>query len=314
MNDLRKTNSSNPGASKRGPAADCLGASTSTESSMRGTSASRQPADWAHRHAMPRPLQSDTRRCSRPQTPRACTTRGQPRPDNTSSPPAGPNDCRTSPSSNRRHVAATCGAGCDAERESGIHGLVAVVDETFIEPADGPVYLLAAVLLADGFSAGRAFHDAVFRPGRVRNFHWSDEGPKIQRAARQLIRQHAAGRHLVAQRTSRTGQEDARSALMASLVLKLAADGIDSLIIESRGRIQDRRDREVILDCIREHHDIEISYGWRDKSEPSLWFADALAGAVREEVFGKPRATSAQDQLGLTAADIEWLPPNPVHA
>ncbi len=220
MNNSNTAHGIGPARFTAGPTTGAPVVSTSIGHSTRGTSVPSQQAYGASQRAMPRPAQLETRRTNCPRVWRKYLQRGQPRPNNTSSPSAGTNDRGKLSSSAGHHGAGTCDADSDANREPWPHRLIAVV----------------------------------------------------------------------------------------------AHDGVDLLMIESRGDIPDRRDRGVILDCVREHDDIELSYVWRDKSEPLLWYADALAGSMREELFVRRRVTKTQDQLGLRDADVEWLRPNPVHA
>ncbi len=98
-------------------------------------------------------------------------------------------------------------------------------------------------------------------------------------------------------------RERARAALMSELVAKLADDGIDHLIIESRGERSDDLDRAVILDGSRQ----QFSYEWRTKSEPLLWFADALAGAAREIIADPSSPGLGSLQAGGFFTGVEWL-------
>ena len=61
-------------------------------------------------------------------------------------------------------------------------------------------------------------------------------------------------------------------------------EGVSQLMLESRGSRADARDRGVILDVLRTT-DWELRYEWAAKSEPLLWIADALGGAVREHLM-----------------------------
>lgn len=187
-----------------------------------------------------------------------------------------------------------------------LHGLVAVVDETEIQSGDFEIYVLVAVVLRDSAPAVQSMCDLVAAPGRKRPFHWRKEGTKNRDGARQLIRQHAVGTHVLVQATSRGGSEQVRAALMAELVTRLANDEIEHLIIESRGTVSDERDRAVILDLQHRLGSRASSYRWSSKSVPVLWFADALAGAAREAVANGDRGPIAGLQSGRIAPRVEW--------
>ena len=61
------------------------------------------------------------------------------------------------------------------------------------------------------------------------------------------------------------------------LILK---DGVQELLIESRGPDVDVRDRVTILDSLKQARRTDVSYSWHDKTNPELWLADAACGAV----------------------------------
>jgi hypothetical protein len=80
-------------------------------------------------------------------------------------------------------------------------------------------------------------------------------------------------------------QEAARAVAMDEIVLHLLDDGCDRMLIESRAPAQNGREQQVILDLLRRLDAVgSLAYGWRGKSEPLLWLADALAGAVKDHV------------------------------
>ncbi len=198
--------------------------------------------------------------------------------------------------------------------ESEPSGLVAVVDETEVKSGDGVSYVLVAVLLSESETAAQSMRELVFAPDRTRPFHWKKEGSHNQEGARQLIRRHAVGTYVPAQATSRSGTERARAALMAELVDRVANDGIDHLIIESRGTKGDDRDRAVVLDRLRGLASCEFSYQWSPKKEPLLWYADALAGASRDAVGNGACAPIAELQSDLITPRVEWIEPAQTNA
>lgn len=72
--------------------------------------------------------------------------------------------------------------------------------------------------------------------------------------------------------------------VQAALVVDLASCGVGHMIIESRGELEDGRDRSVILDCLHELTISNLTYDWRTKAEPLLSYPDALAGTTREQL------------------------------
>ena len=113
--------------------------------------------------------------------------------------------------------------------------------------------------------------------------------------------------YVLAQATSRSGTEHARADLMTELVTRLVNDGIDDLIIKSRGTKSDERDRDVILDRLRGLPSCEFSYRWSSKREPLLWYADALAGASRDAVGDGTCARIAGVQSDHISPRVEWI-------
>ena len=71
---------------------------------------------------------------------------------------------------------------------------------------------------------------------------------------------------------------------MAELAVDLASYGVDHMIIESRGELEDGRDRSAILDCFHGLAISNLTYDWRTKAEPLFSYPDALAGIAREHL------------------------------
>lgn len=86
--------------------------------------------------------------------------------------------------------------------------------------------------------------------------------------------------------TGRKKLEAARAGALQTVVPKIVHDGASLLLIESRGELEDRRDRGVILDTLNAlERPGELAYEWRDKSEALLWLADGICGAVRQHLL-----------------------------
>ena len=148
-------------------------------------------------------------------------------------------------------------------------GLIAAVDETVVEQQGGVTYVLAAVVFGD---AHAALQDAKsLTANRTRPFHWHREGPTTRATAVELIDRHAIATRIVARRAGRQSQTAARGELLTELVAELANAGVGHIVIESRGRREDGRDRSVILTCLRELPTSALSYDRRTKAEaPAL--------------------------------------------
>ena len=160
-------------------------------------------------------------------------------------------------------------------------GIIAGVDETVIYHGGGVTYVLAGVVFLDARPARRAFQQLT--ANRKRPFHWREEGPTLREAAVALLENHIAATYLLARPTGRRQQVTARRELLAYLVAELTNDGIDHLIIESQGTALDGRDRNTILDSFQaDSTGPAFTYEWRTKTEPLLWYPDALAGVAHE--------------------------------
>lgn len=164
-------------------------------------------------------------------------------------------------------------------------GLTAGIDKTVISHGGGVTYVLAGVVFQDAQPARRAFQQLT--ANRKRPFHWRKEGRTLREAAVAVLENHLAAAYLLARTTGRSGQVIARRELLAHLVAELTNDGIDHLIIESQDTALDGRDRNTILDTFRANRGgPTFTYEWRTKTEPLLWYPDALAGIAHEYLAG----------------------------
>lgn len=160
-------------------------------------------------------------------------------------------------------------------------GITAGVDETVIYHGGGVTYVLAGVVFHDAQPARCAFQELT--ADRKRPFHWRREGSTLREAAITLLESHIATTYLLARPTGRRGQITARRKLLTYLVAELTNEGVDHLIIESQDSVLDGRDRDTILSWFQVNStDPAFTYGWRTKTEPLLWYADALAGITHE--------------------------------
>ena len=160
-------------------------------------------------------------------------------------------------------------------------GITAGIDETVISHGGGVTYVLAGVVFHDAQPARRAFQQLI--ANRKRPFHWRKEGTTVREKAITLLENHIAAAYLLARPTGRRGQVTARRGLLAHLVAELTNDGVDHLIIESQDTALDGRDRNTILDTFQANRGgPAFTYEWHTKTEPLLWYPDALAGIAHE--------------------------------
>ncbi len=184
--------------------------------------------------------------------------------------------------------------------------LIAAVDETVAELHGGVTYVLAAVIFSEPHAARQ---DAeALTANRIRPFHWHREGPAIRNAAVELIAAHAIATKILAQRAGRHAQTATRAALLNELVTELGSEGVEHVVIESRGQREDGRDRSVILNCFRQQTAAtNFSYDWRTKAEPLLWYPDAMAGVAREHLTYGQSAGFSFLQSTLTVTEVRYL-------
>jgi hypothetical protein len=185
--------------------------------------------------------------------------------------------------------------------------MLAVLDETYPELPGGVAYVVgAAVILAEEHAARAAVTGIFGDMQRVRPFHWHEEGPAAREAMIAVLGEIGAVAHVcVHYPTGRKKLEAARAGALGEVVPLILRDGASTLLIESRGAVEDSRDRAVILDTLNAlDRSGELHYEWRTKAEPLLWLADCICGTVREQLlqiddqpFEQLRATGVIDQL-----------------
>lgn len=115
-------------------------------------------------------------------------------------------------------------------------------------------------------------------------YHWrAERREKERRAAVAALEQIPHGTvSIVLPYSDRTKQERARRRCMERLLFELAAGGVSDIIVEARGKKDDRKDLET-LDFMRQrrmlpaplhiHHQI-------GREQPLLWIPDIVCGLV----------------------------------
>jgi hypothetical protein len=164
--------------------------------------------------------------------------------------------------------------------------IIAVVDEAAPADRGGIYYVVTAALLLEPNRARTALAD-VIPSDRIRPFHWALEGTQARERMLGVLTEAGVVAHVVVHYpTGRRRQEEARRSAMSELVPLVIADGAGELIIESRSDREDQRDRRSVIDAIH-RAGRAIPYRWETKSEPLLWVADAVCGAVKEYLLGE---------------------------
>ncbi len=165
----------------------------------------------------------------------------------------------------------------------------ASIDESVPEIRGGIAYVVAAALvIAPVDDAREALRKVIAGPDRKRPFHWHAEGSEAKARMVDCLADLGAVAHIAVHHpTGRKKTEAARQQCLHAIVPLAVRDGAEELIIESRDKISDRRDRKVVLDLLRElAAPGAISYSHAPKTEPLLWPADAVCGAVRAFLIG----------------------------
>ena len=119
-------------------------------------------------------------------------------------------------------------------------GLIAAVDETVVELQGAVTYVLVAVVFCEHQAALQDIQ--ALTAGRKRPLHWHKEGSTIRKEAVELIEKHVITSVVLARRAGRRSQIKARAEILAELAVKLAAEGVTHVVIESREQHEDGRD------------------------------------------------------------------------
>ena len=187
--------------------------------------------------------------------------------------------------------------------------MLAVMDETSPSDSGGIYYVVAATIILheDSSQARDILRAVVSEPGRKRPFHWHIEGSDIRGRMIECLGELGAVAHIcVHYPTGRKRQELARAEGIKTLLPLLLEEGVDELLIESRGEaLVDNRDKRVIIGTLQRLGNPTLSYDWRDKSDELLWLADAVCGSVREYLLGENNSYFEQlRELGVVTDPI----------
>ncbi|WP_148043306.1 DUF3800 domain-containing protein [Flexivirga caeni] len=166
--------------------------------------------------------------------------------------------------------------------------IVAWLDESGSNSALDPnTYMLAAAICrAENVETARAAMSEASLKGQ-RKIHWRDDNDKRHRAVIEVV----AGlqvEHLVVVRSRPTNSADSperrRRKCLERILFELTSMDVGHAIMESRGPADDRRDR-AMLDHLRRTRALPATIRLDHApgpSDPMLWIADAVCGAVSE--------------------------------
>lgn len=172
--------------------------------------------------------------------------------------------------------------------------MIAYVDESLRTTPGGLYVIAAAVVLTEPDEARQVALSVLLRGQR--RYHWRDESE----AQRHRMLDAMADLELlvlgyVRRPVDQHAHERARVLCLRRLLWDLR--GVEELIIESRHKAADQRDRRSIVQAQQEAEG-ELSglvYDFQHPDrEPLLWFADAAAGAVAASAAGETDAYLAK--------------------
>lgn len=182
---------------------------------------------------------------------------------------------------------------------------VAHLDESFREGDRSGFYVLAAAVFETDHDQAREAMRTLRGRRRTAKLHWHEMDERDRHAAASTA--VSLGAYLVAigAPVPPRSQERARRIVLRRLVTELHGLGIAEITAESRGSVLDRRDVELVRSVrydLPKGTKIRLEHV-RGETEPLLWVADIVAGAVRAARQG---ATSYRDVLAdrLTLFEI----------
>lgn len=172
-------------------------------------------------------------------------------------------------------------------------------DESIRMSLSPPSYLLAASWPEPGYELDLAEFERI-KPKGASKLHWMDMDARLKRQSIQaLSRLPMLHTLIVANDLPGKKQERGRRKCLEVLLPALETKGISLLILESRGRLNDSRDIELLLSLRRSGavSEIEIDHR-RGSDDETLWVPDQILGAFAEiELEGK---------TGLICAENNW--------
>jgi hypothetical protein len=183
------------------------------------------------------------------------------------------------------------------------------VDES-IRPGPAGLYVLAAAVVDGEDLAETAEQLRRLLPRRRIRFHWHAEDEPLR--LRMVAALAAAPIGFTAYQiglSSNSGRalDRARAQLVGRLLWDLRDAGDVELVFESRQARNDRRDATVVAHARRAGWlGLQLRYRFgRPGTDPMLWAADAVAGAVVAHLDGRSRYLEAlpADRVALIALD-----------
>jgi hypothetical protein len=187
--------------------------------------------------------------------------------------------------------------------------VLALIDESAPESARGVHYVIGAAVLLDPAQRNEIRERALkLIGGRRRPFHWKDEGVVCRAAMIELLGELEVGifatiHHPVAGRR----QTAARGESLRTLASMLRREGVDELLIESRG-LQDAKDRQTFVEAVHVGElPPDFVYDFARKDEALMWLPDAVAGLLGEAECHKTDRWIADLQRTVAVLEVRRL-------
>jgi hypothetical protein len=158
----------------------------------------------------------------------------------------------------------------------------AFIDESSMPSEIGHVYVLGIVrvLFTDEEECkGRL----TLAAGRQERIHFAESSSTLRSTHVALVSELPAHITSIASKGPRRSEERTRRRLLAAVFGSTSCllDGVDSVVLESRGNALDLRDKSLIQQVSKftDQKSRRIRHvGWRN--QPMLWAADVVAGSV----------------------------------
>lgn len=168
--------------------------------------------------------------------------------------------------------------------------LTAYLDESMRQTADGLYVVAAAVVMSEPDSARQAAR-SVMLPRR-RRFHWVGEEDRDRHRMLDVMTDlelPVLGSYLRCRLEPGRDQDRPRALCLTRLLWDIWHAGVGELVIESRGKTGDQKDRRSVIGAQQggwASSDLVYEFR-RPRAEPLLWFADAAAGALATTIAGE---------------------------
>ncbi len=182
-------------------------------------------------------------------------------------------------------------------------------DESIRMSLSPPSHLLAASWPEPSRKLDLAELERI-KPKGASKLHWMDMDARLKRQSIQaLSRLPMLHTLIVANDLPSKKQERGRRKCLEVLLPALEARGMSLLILESRGKLNDSRDIELLLSLRRSGAVSEIKIDHRKGSDDeTLWIPDQILGAFAEiELEEKARLTYAGDDWGEISEKLTIL-------